>query len=347
MGPSMHISHSANMPNLGKAQTHDSGTKLRIVFMGSPEFAIPCLNRLVETHNVCAVYSQPAKKSGRGMKTTPVPVASYATKAGLPLFTPHSLKSTSIEAQLISHRADLFVVVAYGLLLSATILAMPRFGCLNGHASLLPRWRGAAPIQRAIEAGDNETGVSAMLMQSGLDTGPVVNISRIEITKTETAGTLHDRLASLTASCLGTVIDTAPDSLSSPNPQSERGVTYATKITPKDTMIDWTRPAVNLEHHIRAFAPHPKAWCNGPKGRLGIVQAQLISLPKDTPKNIAGRFIGSHIDGSMIIGCGSEALAITQLQPAGKAAMLGGDFLNGAGLKVGDFLDPAARNESL
>ena len=342
----MHASRSARMPDLGNAQKHYPGSKLRIVFMGSPEFAIPCLDLLIRTHNVCAVYSQPAKKSGRGMKTTPVPVAAYAIKAGLPLFTPNSLKPAIIKTQLTSHFADLFVVVAYGLLLPAAILAIPQFGCLNGHASLLPRWRGAAPIQRTIEAGDTKTGVSVMLMNEGLDTGPIVDVDCIAINKTETAGSLHDRLANLTASCLGTVIDEAPNSLASPTSQSKYGVIYAAKITPEDAMIDWTRPAANLDYHIRAFNPYPRAWCNGPKGRLGILQARHIHLPENTPKNTAGKFLGRHSDGSMIIGCGNDALAINQLKPAGKTIMAGGDFLNGAGLKVGDALDPESRKES-
>ena len=341
----MHASHSAKMPHQGKAQAHDPRSKLRIVFMGSPAFAIPCLDRLTRTHNVCAVYSQPAKKSGRGMKITPVPVANYAINADLPLFTPDSLKPANIEAQLTSHQADLFVVVAYGLLLPAAILAIPHFGCLNGHASLLPRWRGAAPIQRAIEAGDAKTGISAMLMEEGIDTGPVVGFSHIEIAKTETAGSLHDQLANLTASCLGNVIDTAPNSLTSPTPQSEDGVTYAPKITSEDSMIDWARPATSLDYHIRAFTPYPRAWCNGPKGRLSILQAQHIHLPENAPNDVVGKFLGQHDDGSMIIGCGVDALAIGQLQPAGKTAMSAVDFLNGAALKIYDVLDPKGKKE--
>ena len=264
---------------------------------------------------------------------------------GLPLFTPDSLKATNIEAQLINHNADLFVVVAYGLILPAAILTIPHLGCLNGHASLLPRWRGASPIQRAIEAGDAETGISAMLMEKGLDTGPLVDVSRIGITKTETAGSLHDRLSKLTASCLGTVIDAAPDSLASPTPQSEKKVTYAAKITPAETMIDWTRPATSLDYHVRAFAPYPSAWCNGPKGRLRILQARQIQLPKNTSNETFGRFLGQHSDGSMVISCGIDALAISRLQPAGKKAMAAGDFLNGAGLKIDNILDSAGKKE--
>ena len=339
----MHASDSAAMPESIRASINQPGPKLRIVFMGSPEFSIPCLDRLARTHDVRAVYTQPAKKSGRGMKTTPVPTADYALKAGLPLFTPDHLKSAEIEGQLASHKADLFVVVAYGLLLPARILAIPRFGCLNGHASLLPRWRGAAPIQRAIEAGDTKTGISVMLMEKGLDTGPLVAVSRIEISNTETAGSLRDRLAVLTASCLCKVIDTAPKSLESPVPQSESGLIYATKITSSDAMIDWTRSAAMLDYHIRAFSPNPGAWCNGPKGRLRILQARPISLAEAAlniaAQPLAGRFLCRHDDGAMIIGCGKDALAIEQLQPAGKSAMTARDFLLGAGLVIGELLD--------
>ena len=340
----MHASDSAATPRSVRAPIDQPGSKLRIVFMGSPEFSIPCLDRLAKTHDVCAVYSQPPKKSGRGMKTTPVPTADYALKAGLPLFTPDHLKSAEIEVQLASHQADLFVVVAYGLMLPAAILQIPRFGCLNGHASLLPRWRGAAPIQRAIEAGDTKTGISAMLMEEGLDTGPIVGVSHIDISDTETTGSLHDQLAVLTASCLCKIVDAAPKSLEAPVPQSENGVIYAPKITPADAMIDWTRSAAVLDHHIRAFSPYPGAWCNGPKGRLRILQARPISLMETTlniaPSPKAGRFLCRHDDGAMIIGCGDDALAIDRLQPAGKSAMSAIDFLNGAGLILGDLLDP-------
>ena len=322
---------------------HHSGVRQRIVFMGSPAFAIPTLDRLVKTHDVCAVYSQPAKKSGRGMKTKDVPVAAYANAANLPLFTPTHLKSTDIEAQLAAHEADLFVVVAYGLLLPRSILEIPRLGCLNGHASLLPRWRGAAPIQRAIEAGDTETGISAMLMEAGLDTGPVVCSQRTPISKSDTAGSLHDRLATLTATCLGEVIDGAPTSLAAPIPQPNDGVIYAAKITSDDAMIDWQQPASILDCHIRAFTPYPGAWCGGPKGRLRILEAHPVPRPAEHIAADAGIFLGKdsgskHCESNMMIACSEGALAITRVQPAGKKPMLAVDFLNGAGLKIGDHL---------
>lgn len=347
----MQSSDSTTIPNPANASTNQLGSKLRIIFMGSPEFAIPCLERLTKTHYVCGVYCQPAKKSGRGMKTTSMPVANYALNAGLPLFTPDHLKSAKIKAQLASQRPDLIVVVAYGLLLPPSILTIPRFGCLNGHASLLPRWRGAAPIHRAIEAGDNETGISAMLMKEGLDDGPIVCVRRYKISNTETTGSLHDNLAVLNASCLGDVIDAIPNSLAAAAPQSEAGITYAAKITRENGKIDWTRPAAKLDCHIRAFTPYPGAWCDGPKGRLRIIKARPISLAKTTPdiaiNPIAGKFLGCHDDGAMIIGCGGDVLAIDRLQPAGKTAMMASDFLNGAGLTIGDPLNPNSKKDSL
>ena len=328
------------------------GAKQRIVFMGSPAFAIPTLDQLVKTHDVCAVYSQPAKKSGRGMKTTSVPVAAYADAAGLPIFTPDNLKSAKIQAQLASHDADLFVVVAYGLLLPATILAIPRFGCLNGHASLLPRWRGAAPIQRAIQAGDSETGISAMIMKTGLDTGPVVGVRKTAINKHDNAASLHDRLADLTAECLGVVIDGAPNSLASPIPQANDGIIYAAKISSAEAMIDWQQPANVLDCHIRAFAPYPGAWCFAPKGRLRILEASPMAMPavpqtaalKTAP---AGSFLGKTADGAMIIACGQDALKITKVQPAGKTSMTAIDFLNGSGLAIGAFLHSETNPETI
>ena len=354
----MTASHSdAEMadPKMAGAEMADTlpqkGAKQRIVFMGSPAFAIPTLDHLVKTHEVCAVYSQPAKKSGRGMKTTPVPVATYADAAGLPIFTPDHLKSAEIEAQLAIHDADLFVVVAYGLLLPATVLSIPRFGCLNGHASLLPRWRGAAPIQRAIQAGDSETGISAMIMETGLDTGPVVGVRQITISKHDNAASLHDRLADLTA-CLGAVIDGAPNSLASPTPQADDGIIYAAKISSAEAMIDWQQPADVLDCHIRAFAPYPGAWCFAPKGRLRILEASPMAMPAAqttaTPQNaLAGSFLGKTGDGAMMIACGQDALKVTKVQPAGKTSMTASDFLNGAALAIGAFLHPETSPENI
>jgi methionyl-tRNA formyltransferase len=281
------------------------------------------------------------------MKTTPLPVAAYADAEGLPIFTPDSLKSAEIEAQLTSHDADLFVVVAYGLLLPATVLAIPRFGCLNGHASLLPRWRGAAPIQRAIQAGDSETGISAMIMETGLDTGPVVGVRQTAISKHDNAASLHDRLADLTAECLGAVIDGVPNSLASPAPQADDGIIYAAKISSAEAMIDWQQPADVLDCHIRAFAPYPGAWCYAPKGRLRILEASPMALPAAPKIAPAGSFLGKTADGAMMIACGQDALKITEVQPAGKTSMTASDFLNGAALAIGAFFHPETSPENI
>ena len=196
--------------------------RYRIVFMGSPDFAIPALQKLAEIHDICAVYTQPAKPAGRGMKSTPVPVAAYAADKSLALFSPASLKTNDAQEQLAGHEADLFVVVAYGLLLPKIVLNMPKLGCINGHASLLPRWRGAAPIQRAIAAGDAVTGISAMLMDEGLDTGKVLMRRSCKIDPAETAGSLHDKLAKLNAETLDEVVADITSLLTTAEPQDDR-----------------------------------------------------------------------------------------------------------------------------
>ena len=208
--------------------------RYRIVFMGSPDFAIPALQKLAETHDVCAVYTQPAKPAGRGMKSTPVPVAAYAAEKSMALFSPASLKTSDVQQQLAAHDADLIVVVAYGLLLAKIVINMPILGCINGHASLLPRWRGAAPIQRAIAAGDTVTGISAMLMDKELDTGKVLMRRSIKIDPAETAGSLHDKLATLNAETLGEVVGDITSLLTTAEPQDDSQEFYAAKITPQE-----------------------------------------------------------------------------------------------------------------
>ena len=215
------------------------------------------------------------------------------------------------------------------------MLAIPRWGCLNGHASLLPRWRGAAPIQRAIEAGDQETGVSAMLMEAGLDTGPIVATRNTPIAPDDTAGSLHDRLANMTAACLGTVIDNLPDSLATPIPQAEDGIIYAAKISPADAEIDWQKPAKWLDYHIRAFSPVPERGASGRTGRLRLSAGHPAPIPDGTPNLPAGCFLGKSAEGAMLIRCGDAAFAVTKVQPAGKKPMSADAFLNGCNLVVG------------
>ena len=310
--------------------------RYRIVFMGSPDFAIPALQKLAETHDICAVYTQPAKPAGRGMKSTPVPVAAYAADKSLALFSTTSLKADDAQQQLAAHDADLFVVVAFGLLLPKIVLNMPKIGCINGHASLLPRWRGAAPIQRAIAAGDAMTGISAMLMDEGLDTGKVLMRRSCQIDTAETAGSLHDKLATLNAETLDEVVGDITSLLTTAEPQDDRQAVYAAKITPQEAEIDWACDTATLDCHIRAFTPFPGAWCLGPKGRLRILRARPADL--DRPVHARAGSIVSIGKATLHVATGNGVLAIEQLQPAGKKPMHVADFLNGQNLVAGQML---------
>ncbi|ADE39737.1 methionyl-tRNA formyltransferase [Candidatus Puniceispirillum marinum] len=311
--------------------------KLRIVYMGSPDFAIPALDLLAQNHEICAVYTQPPRRSGRGMQEQPVPLARHALDMGLPVSWPTTLNDKDVQDELAAYDADLFIVVAYGLLLPQAVLDIPRYGCLNGHASLLPRWRGAAPIQRAIEAGDSETGISIMLMEAGLDTGPVLATRAIAITDDMNAGDLHDALASLNATLLNDTVASLDDALLHRTPQASDGVTYAAKISGADAHIDWQTSAAELACHIRAYAPYPGAWCNGPKGRIRILEAQPAPLPHDTAGQ-PGSFAGQDDKGNMLMMTGDGILCVTLVQPAGKKPMPSRNFLNGVKLAIGDML---------
>ena len=310
--------------------------RYRIVFMGNPDFAIPALQKLAETHDICAVYTQPAKPAGRGMKSTPVPVAAYAAEKSIALFSPASLKTIDSQQQLAVHDADLFVVVAYGLLLPKIVINMPKLGCINGHASLLPRWRGAAPIQRAIAAGDTLTGISAMLMDEGLDTGKVLMRRSCKIDPAETAGSLHNKLATLNAETLGEVVADITSLLTTAEPQDDSQARYAAKITPQEAEIDWACDTATLDCHIRAFTPFPGAWCLGPKGRLRILQARQADLAR--PAHASAGSVISVGKTDLHVATGNGVLAIEYLQPAGKKPMHVADFLNGQNLLNGQML---------
>jgi methionyl-tRNA formyltransferase len=310
--------------------------RYRIVFMGSPDFAIPALQKLAETNDICAVYTQPAKPAGRGMKSTPVPVAAYAAEKSMALFSPDSLKTLDAQQQLAAHDADLFVVVAYGLLLPKIVINMPKLGCINGHASLLPRWRGAAPIQRAIAAGDALTGISAMLMDEGLDTGKVLMRRSCKIDPAETAGSLHNKLARLNAKTLDEVVADITSLLTTAEPQDDSQARYAAKITPQEAEIDWACDTATLDCHIRAFTPFPGAWCLGPKGRLRILQARQAELAR--PAHASAGSIISVGKADLHVATGNGVLAIEYLQPAGKKPMHVADFLNGQNLVNGQML---------
>jgi methionyl-tRNA formyltransferase len=299
----------------------------KVIFMGTPDFAAVALKALAEAgHEIAAVYSQPPRPAGRGQEVRKSPVQALAEARGFPVRTPASLKSPEVQAELAGFGADVGVVAAYGLILPQAILGIPPRGCLNIHASLLPRWRGAAPIQRAILAGDAETGISIMQMDAGLDTGPVILEKRIAIAPHESAGQLHDRLAVLG----GEAIVEALGGSRTPHPQPEEGVTYAAKISPQEAHLDFTRPAAELSRAIRAFNPVPGAWALLPNGeRLKILEADVVAHDGEP---------GVLFHDGLVIGTGEAALRPTLVQRQGKKAMQTADFLRGGPVKIGDRL---------
>jgi len=298
---------------------------MRIIFMGSPDFSVPVLDALVDAgHDIAAVYCQPPRPAGRGKKDRPTPVHSRALELGLPVRHPISLKSAEEQAQFADLNADIAVVVAYGLILPKAILDAPKHGCLNIHASLLPRWRGAAPIHRAIMAGDTETGICIMQMDEGLDTGDVLLRRATPIADTETTAMLHDRLSLMGADLITEALDQL--GTLTPTPQPEDGITYAAKIDKSEARIDWTRPAVDIDRQIRGLSPFPGAWCALDGVRLKILGSTLAD-GSGTP--------GTALDDTLTIACGTGAIHITRLQKAGQRAQDAGDFLRGTQLPRG------------
>lgn len=292
---------------------------MKIIFMGTPDFSVPVLNALAERHEILAVYSQPPRPAGRGKADRPSPVQARAEALGLPVRHPVSLRSEAAQADFAALGADVAVVVAYGLILPQTVLDAPRLGCLNIHASLLPRWRGAAPIHRAIMAGDAETGVCIMQMEAGLDTGPVLLREATPIGAEETTADLHDRLSAMGARLICTALDALPLPA---EPQPEAGVTYATKIDKAEARIDWTKPAVAVDRQIRGLSPFPGAWCDMGGERVKLLRSRLAD-GQGAP--------GTRLQG-LTIACGSGAVEITLAQREGKRPMAPADFLNGARL---------------
>jgi methionyl-tRNA formyltransferase len=291
---------------------------MRIIFMGTPDFSVPALDGLVEAgHEVLAVYTQPPRPAGRGKKDRPGPVQLRAAALGLPVRHPATLKSADEQRAFAGLGADLAVVVAYGLILPQAVLVAPRLGCLNIHASLLPRWRGAAPIHRAIMAEDIQTGVCIMQMDAGLDTGPVLLRQAVRISQTETTGDLHDRLSRLGARLIVSALDRLPELR--PEPQQTSGVTYATKIDKAEARIDWSRPATEVDRQIRGLSPFPGAWAEIKGERIKMLGSQVVN--RSGPS-------GSILDG-LTIACGTQAVAITKLQRPGKRVMLTADALRG------------------
>lgn len=297
---------------------------LRIVFAGTPDFSVPPLQALLASgHQVVAVYTQPDRPSGRGRKLLPGPVKSQALEAGVPVHQPPSLKDAEEVEILRDLRPDLMVVVAYGLLLPESVLEIPRLGCVNIHASLLPHWRGAAPIQRAIQAGDTESGVSIMRMEKGLDTGPVYLSKRIALAVDETGGSLHDRLSVLGAAGLMEALPGIADGSLQPVPQNDAEATYAAKLEKKEAQIDWKRSAVQIERQVRAFNPWPVAFTPYENANLRIWNAHAIEGMTAEP----GTVMSATRDG-VDASTGEGLLRITRMQMPGKRAMDVQDFVN-------------------
>ena len=294
--------------------------------MGTPDFSVPVLDALVGAgHEIAAVYCQPPRPAGRGKKDRPSPVQARATTLGLPVRHPASLRNAQAQAAFAALDADIAVVVAYGLILPQAVLDAPRHGCLNIHASLLPRWRGAAPIHRAIMAGDTQTGVCIMQMEAGLDTGPVLLRAPLDIGAEDTTGDLHDRLAALGAAQIVSALAQL-DTLT-PVPQPLEGATYASKIEKSEARVDWSRAAAEVDRLIRGLSPFPGAWCMIGQERVKLLRSRVV----------AGSGAPGTVLGGFTIACGTGAVEITEVQREGRRAMPAAEAVRG--LALGDHLE--------
>ncbi|MEJ2912267.1 methionyl-tRNA formyltransferase [Pseudoalteromonas sp. C12FD-1] len=297
---------------------------LRIIFAGTPDFAARHLQALIQSeHQIVGVYSQPDRPAGRGKKLKASEVKALALEHELPVFQPQSLKNEDALTELKSLNADIMIVVAYGLILPKAILEAPRLGCLNVHGSILPRWRGAAPIQRAIWAGDKDTGVTIMQMDEGLDTGDMLHISRCPIAADETSASLYTKLAELGPEALVQTINKLANGELIAEPQNDELANYAKKLSKEEANIDWTMDAEQIERNIRAFNPWPVCFTQMGEQSVKIYQASVVEQ-----KGNAGEVLSSDKNG-IVVACGTHALCITQLQPQGKKPMAISDFLNG------------------
>jgi methionyl-tRNA formyltransferase len=304
---------------------------VRVVFMGTPDFAVPALSEIVgQGHEVAAVYTRPPALAGRGMALKPSPVHRLAERLGVPVLTPATLRTGKAAGRFRAHDADVAVVVAYGMLLPKPVLDAPRLGCLNLHASLLPRWRGAAPIQRTIMAGDTETGVAVMKMEEGLDTGPVGLVERVRIGPDTTAGELHDILAPLGADLVGRALAALSRGTLSFTPQPREGVTYARKIANEEGRIDWSRPAKAVHDQVRGLSPFPGAFFMADLGkgdeRVKVLRTALIQGSGEP---------GALLDAEGALACGEGAVRLLQVQRAGRGVVTGEEFLRGTRLGPG------------
>lgn len=305
---------------------------LRLIFMGTPDFAVPTLLALHGAgHDIVAVYTRAAKPGGRrGLDLVLTPVEREATKLGLKVLTPKSLRNDEAQAEFAAFNADAAIVVAYGLILPKPILEAPRLGCFNVHASLLPRWRGAAPIHRAIMAGDAESGVTIMQMDEGLDTGAMMMREAMPIAADATTGELHDALATMGARLMPVALAAANRGSLTPTPQPAEGVTYAEKISKSETRIDWSRPARDVHNHIRGLSPFPGAWFEFDGARVKVLRSTLAS---------GAGAPGTTLDDRLNIACGDGAVRLVQIQRAGKHPMPAEEFLRGTAVKTGTRID--------
>lgn len=305
-------------------------SRLKIIFMGTPVFAEWALGALIDgPHDVIAVYSQPPRPQGRGMKLTPSPVQQLAEKHDIPVFTPASLKKPEAQTEFKNLNADIAVVAAYGLILPKVILDAPRLGCINIHASALPRWRGAAPIHRAILAGDVETGITFMQMDEGLDTGKMLKTYRTVIQPTTTTEELHDTLAKIGAREINQLLDDLNKGKIMPMPQPDDGVTYADKLTKDDGRIDWHMDAHQIDRMVRALNPWPGVYFDIGENRIKILKAELAD---------GSATAGLILSPDLTIACGKNAIKIIEAQRAGKSPVSGAELFRSLDLKTGDAL---------
>jgi methionyl-tRNA formyltransferase len=304
---------------------------LRLVFMGTPDFAVPTLVEIIGAgHEVAAVYTRAPQPAGRGMELRPSPVAREAERFGIPVLTPKSLRDAGAAAAMRAHGADAAVVVAYGLILPKPILDAFPFGCFNLHASLLPRWRGAAPIQRAIIAGDRETGVMVMKMEEGLDTGPIAMAERVPIGADAIAGELHDVLARLGARLMVVALGALERGSLQLTPQTKSGVTYAKKIEKSETRIDWNKSWQEVHDHCRGLSPFPGAW-------FDLAGTGRVKVLRTTRGDGSGK-PGTVLDDRLTVACGDGAVRLLELQRAGKQPMPATEFLRGSPIAAGSVL---------
>jgi methionyl-tRNA formyltransferase len=301
---------------------------LRIVFMGTPDFAVPTMLQLAaQGHEIVAVYTRAAKPAGRGMDLQVTPVEREARRLSLPVFTPKSLREEAAQAEFRAREADAAIVVAYGLILPKPVLDTPRLGCFNVHASLLPRWRGAAPINRAVMEGDNESGVTIMQMDEGLDTGAIALVERATIGADATAGDLHDALARLGADAMARALAAAERGSLTLTPQPNEGVTYAEKILKSETRIAWARPASQVHNNIRGLSPWPGAWFEHEGVRIKVLRSTLSQ---------GSGAAGTVIDDKLTVACSEGAVRLSQVQRAGRAPMSAEEFLRGTRIAAGE-----------